>query len=153
MPQPPVEVADIVRAAGDALFDGSCKWLTWVHVKVLNAILYCRTSVLGGHVDACSRCDYQAISYNSCRNRHCPKCQASARNRWLDARRRDLLPTRYVHVVFTLPHQLAPLALQNKREIYGLLFRASAETLLQVASYGTIHVPRLCKPLVSILSL
>ena len=134
MPQPPVEVADIVRAAGDALFDGSCKWLTWVHVKVLNAILYCRTSVLGGHVDACSRCDHQAISYNSCRNRHCPKCQANARDRWLDARCRDLLPTRYVHVVFTLPHQLAPLALQNKREIYGLLFRASAETLLQVAS-------------------
>lgn len=134
MPQPTVELADIIRAAGDALFDGSCKWLTWVHVKVLNAILYCRTSVLGGHVDACSRCGYQAISYNSCRNRHCPKCQANARDRWLEARCRDLLPTRYVHVVFTLPHQLAPLALQNKGEIYGLLFRASAETLLQVAS-------------------
>jgi hypothetical protein len=133
MPQPPVEVADIIRAAGAAFLDGSCKWLTWFHVKVLNAILYCRTSGLGGHVDACSRCGYQAISYNSCRNRHCPKCQANARDRWLDARCRDLLPTRYVHVVFTLPHQLAPLALQNKREIYGLLFRASAETLLQVA--------------------
>jgi len=115
------------------LFDGSCKWLTWVHVKVLNAILYCRTSGLGGHVDACSRCGYQAISYNSCRNRHCPKCQANARDRWLDARRRDLLPVPYVHVVFTLPHQLAPLALQNKSEIYGLLFCASAETLLEVA--------------------
>jgi hypothetical protein len=134
MARPPVEVADIIRAAGDAFFDGSRKWLTWFHVKVLNAILYCRTSGLGGHVDACSRCGYQAISYNSCRNRHCPKCQANARDRWLDARCRDLLPTRYVHVVFTLPHQLAPLALQNKREIYGLLFRASAETLLEVAS-------------------
>lgn len=133
MPQPPVEVADIIRAAGRAFFDGDCKWLTWLHVKVLTAILYCRTSALGGHVDKCSRCDYQAISYNSCRNRHCPKCQANARDRWLDARGRDLLPTRYVHVVFTLPHELAPLALQNKREIYGLLFRASAETLLQVA--------------------
>jgi hypothetical protein len=133
MPQPPVEVADIIRAAGDAFFDGGCKWLTWFHVKVLTAILYCRTSVLGGHVDACSRCGYQAISYNSCRNRHCPKCQANARDRWLDARCRDLLPVPYVHVVFTLPHQLAPLALQNKHEIYGLLFRASAETLLQVA--------------------
>ena len=133
MPQPPVEVADVIRAAGTALFDGRCKWLTWFHLKVLTAILYCRTSALGGHVDACSRCDYQAISYNSCRNRHCPKCQTNARDRWLDARCRDLLPTRYVHVVFTLPHQLAPLALQNKREIYGLLFRASAETLLQVA--------------------
>jgi hypothetical protein len=134
MPQPPLEVADIIRAVGAAFFDGSCKWLTWFHVKVLNAILYCRTSALGGHVDACSRCGYQAISYNSCRNRHCPKCQANARDRWLDARRRDLLPVPYVHVVFTLPHQLAPLALQNKREIYGLLFRASAETLLEVAS-------------------
>jgi hypothetical protein len=133
MPQPPLEVADIIRAVGAAFFDGSCKWLTWFHVKVLNAILYCRTSGLGGHVDACSRCGYQAISYNSCRNRHCPKCQANARDRWLDARRRDLLPVPYVHVVFTLPHQLAPLALQNKREIYGLLFCASAETLLQVA--------------------
>src|SRR5271169_701156 len=112
MPQPPVEVADIIRAAGEAFFDGSRQWLTWFHIKVLTAILYCRTSTLGGHVDACSRCDYQAISYNSCR---------------------DLLPVPYVHVVFTLPHQLAPLALQNKHEIYGLLFRASAGTLLQVA--------------------
>jgi hypothetical protein len=84
-------------------------------------------------VDACLRCGYQAVSYNSCRNRHCPKCQTNARDRWLDARRRDLLPTRYVHVVFTLPHQLAPLALQNKRQIYGLLFRSSADTLLEVA--------------------
>jgi hypothetical protein len=133
MPQPPVEVADIIRAAGDAFFDSSRKWLTWFHVKALTAILYCRTSGLGGHVDSCSRCGYQALSYNSCRNRHCPKCQTNARDRWLEARCRDLLPVPYVHVVFTLPHELAPLALQNKREIYGLLFRASAETLLQVA--------------------
>jgi len=132
MQSPPIEVADIIRAAGTTFFD-KAKWLTWLHVKVLSAILYCRTSVLGGHVDKCSRCDYEAISYNSCRNRHCPKCQANARDRWLDARCQDLLPTRYVHVVFTLPHQLAPLALQNKRELYGLLFRASAATLIQVA--------------------
>src|SRR5664279_1178545 len=134
MPRPPLEVADVIRAAGDAFFDGSRKWLTWLHLKVLTAILRCRTSALGGHVDECSRCGEQTISFNSCRNRHCPKCQANARDRWLAARRRDLLPTRYVHVVFTLPHQLAPLALQNKAEIYGLLFRASAETLLQVAA-------------------
>src|ERR1019366_4663086 len=127
MPQPPVEMADIIRAAGAAFFDGGCKWLTWFHVKVLTAILYCRTAVLGGHVDACSRCGYQAISYNSCRNRHCPKCQANARDRWLDARCRDLLPVPYVHVVFTLPHQLAPLALQNKREIYGLLLQVARD--------------------------
>ncbi len=96
-------------------------------------MLRCRTAVLGGHVDECSRCGYRAISFNSCRNRHCPKCQAQARHRWLEARRRDLLPTRYVHVVFTVPHQLAPLALQNKSEVYDLLFRASAQTLLEVA--------------------
>ena len=133
MQSPPLEVADIIRAAGTAFFERSNCWLTWLHIKVLTAILYCRTTALGGHVDKCSRCGYQAISYNSCRNRHCPKCQANARDRWLEARFRDLLPTRYVHVVFTLPHQLAPLALQNKCEIYGLLFRASAATLLQIA--------------------
>jgi len=133
MQRPPIEVADVIRAAGPVFVDRSRKWLTWLQVKVLIAILRCRTSLLGGHVDACSRCGHQAISYNSCRNRHCPKCQANARDRWLQARSRDLLPTRYVHIVFTLPHQLAPLALQNKREMYGLLMRASAETLLEVA--------------------
>jgi predicted Zn-ribbon and HTH transcriptional regulator len=133
MPRPPVEVADIIRAAGESFFESSRKWFTWLHLKVLNAILCCRTASLGGHVDACSNCGYEAISYNSCRNRHCPKCQANARDRWLEARAKDLLPTRYVHVVFTLPRQLSPLALQNKREIYGLLFRTSAETLIEVA--------------------
>jgi len=133
MPRPPVEVADIVRAAGESFFESSRKWFTWLHLKVLNAILSCRTPALGGHVDACSNCGHTAISYNSCRNRHCPKCQANARDRWLEARAKDLLPTRYVHVVFTLPRQLSQLALQNKREIYDLLFRASAETLLEVA--------------------
>lgn len=133
MPAPPVEVADIVRAAGDSFFECSQKWLTWLHLKVLRAILHCRTALLGGHVDACSACGHRVISFNSCRDRHCPKCQANARDRWLKAREKDLLPTRYVHVVFTLPHRLSPLALQNKREIYTLLFRASAETLLEVA--------------------
>ena len=133
MPRPPVEVADVIRAAGTAFFDHSRGWLNGLHMKVLTAILRCRTPLLGAHVDACSRCGHQAISYNSCRNRHCPKCQANARDRWLQARSRELLPTSYAHVVFTLPHQLAPLALQNKRELYGLLFRSSAETLLTVA--------------------
>ncbi len=133
MPQPPLEVADVIRAAGKAFLESSRTWLTWLHRKVLTAILRCRTWELGGHVDECARCQHQAISFNSCRNRHCPKCQANARDRWIAARRRDLLPTRYVHVVFTLPHQLAPLALQNKREIYSLLFRASSATLLQIA--------------------
>src|SRR5215467_6403422 len=133
MPRPPVEVADVIRAAGGSFFEHRLKWFTWLHLKVLNAILRCRTAALGGHVDACSGCGHQAVSFNSCRNRHCPRCQANARDRWLEAREKDLLPTRYVHVVFTLPGQLSPLALQNKREIYSLLFQASAETLLQIA--------------------
>jgi hypothetical protein len=133
MPRPPVEVADIVRAAGESFFQNSRNWFTWLHLKVLNAILRCRTAALGGHLDACSKCGHEAISFNSCRNRHCPKCQANARDRWLEARAKELLPIRYVHVVFTLPRQLSQLALQNKREIYDLLFRASAETLLEIA--------------------
>jgi len=99
----------------------------------LLAITRCRTAALGGHIDACTRCGHRAISYNSCRNRHCPKCQANARDRWLQARRQELLPTRYLHVVFTLPHELAPLALQNKKILYHLLLQTSAETLLEVA--------------------
>ena len=133
MPRPPVEVADVIRTAGESFFESRPKWFSWLHLKVLQAILCCRTAALGGHADACSKCGHETISYNSCRNRHCPKCQANARDRWLEARGKELLPTRYVHVVFTLPRQLALLALQNKREIYGLLFRASAETLIEVA--------------------
>ena len=133
MSRPPLEVADLVRAAGDAFIERSRRWITWKHVKVLLAIARCRTAALGGHLDECARCGHRAISYNSCRNRHCPKCQAGARERWIAARRRELLPTRYLHVVFTLPHYLAPVVLQNKKVVYDLLFRASAETLLEVA--------------------
>jgi Putative transposase/Transposase zinc-binding domain len=133
MDRPPLEVADLVRAAGDAFIERSRKWITWKHVKVLLAIRRCRTAALGGHLDECTRCGHRAISYNSCRNRHCPKCQAGARDRWLAARRQELLPTPYVHVVFTLPRHLASLVLQNKKVIYDLLFRTSAETLLEVA--------------------
>jgi hypothetical protein len=134
MNRPPLEVADIIRAAGNRFIDKSRAWLTGQHLKVLRAIERCRTAALGGHIDECSRCGHRAtISYNSCRNRHCPKCQANARDRWLEARRQELLPTRYVHVVFTLPHELAPLALQNKKLVYGLLFRTSAKTLLEIA--------------------
>jgi Putative transposase/Transposase zinc-binding domain len=133
MSRPPLEVADLVRAAGDAFIERNRQWIRWAHVKVLLAIRRCRTAALGGHVDECIRCGHRAISFNSCRNRHCPKCQTAARERWIAARRRELLPTRYVHVVFTLPHRLAPLALQNKKLIYDLLFRTSAETLLEVA--------------------
>src|SRR5204863_10070163 len=108
------------------------------HIKVLLAIARCRTAALGGHIDECTRCGHRAtISYNSCRNRHCPKCQTGARERWIQARRRELLPSPYVHVVFTLPSQLAALALQNKKIVYSLLLRASAETLLEVARNPT----------------
>src|SRR5882757_6848736 len=134
MARPPLEVADLIRAAGDAFLERNRHWLRWKHIKVLLAIRRCRTAALGGHLDECTRCGHRAtISYNSCRNRHCPKCQIAARERWIAARQRELLPTRYLHVVFTLPHRLAPLVLQNKKVLYDLLFRTSAETLLEVA--------------------
>jgi hypothetical protein len=126
--------ADIVRCAGQLFVERSRRWITWQHQKILLAIARCRTAALGGHRDHCSNCGYSAISYNSCRNRHCPKCQGNARLHWLQARERELLPTSYVHVVFTLPRELASLALQNKRVIYNLLFHASAQTLLEIAS-------------------
>lgn len=135
MNRPPFEVADIIRTAGKNFIEKNRSWLTGLHRKVLSAIERCRTAALGGHRDQCSRCGYQtAISYNSCRNRHCPKCQTNARNKWLAARQRELLAVPYVHVVFTLPHQLATLALYNKKILYALLFRASAATLLEIAA-------------------
>jgi hypothetical protein len=128
-----LELADLIRSAGVAFIWRSRRWIRWTHIKVLLAIARCRTAALGGHIDACTRCGHRAISYNSCRNRHCPKCQANARDRWLQARRQELLPTRYLHLVFTLPHELAPLTLQNKKILYHLLLQTSAETLLEVA--------------------
>jgi hypothetical protein len=134
MSRPLLEMADIVRCAGQAFVEHSRRWINWQHQKVLLAIARCRTAALGGHRDRCTGCGHTTrISYNSCRNRHCPRCQGNARRRWLQARERELLPTPYVHAVFTLPRELAPLALQNKRLIYNLLFHASAETLLEVA--------------------
>jgi len=134
MNRPSFEVADIIRATAESFIDQHCSWLNGLHRKVLSAILRCRTAALGGHRDQCSRCGHQAISYNSCRNRHCPKCQTNARDKWLAARKAELLPVPYVHVVFTLPHLLAPLAFYNKKILYNLLFRASAATLLEVAA-------------------
>ncbi len=129
-----LELANIVRATRRSFVKHSRHWLNWQHFKVLVAIERRRTAALGGHINECTRCGHQTtISYNSCRNRHCPKCQTNARDRWLEARRQQLLPTRSVHGVFSVPHLLAPLALQNKKLIYGLLFRTSADTLLEVA--------------------
>jgi hypothetical protein len=134
MNRPLLELADIVAAAGQRFMDRPPAWFTWLHLKILLAIARCRTVAMGGHLDQCSGCGHRAISYNSCRNRHCPKCQSQARDRWLAARRAELLATPYAHVVFTLPHQLAPLALQNKEAIYGMLFRCSAQTLIEIAA-------------------
>src|SRR6266436_7264261 len=133
MTRPAVEVADLLHKQGDRFIDQS-PWLNFQQLSVLRAIARCRTAALGGHVDQCSQCGHQAISYNSCRNRHCPKCQAQARERWLAARERELLDTSYFHVVFTLPHELNVLALENPRLFYDLLFTASAQTLLEIAS-------------------
>ncbi|HEY6126747.1 MAG TPA: IS91 family transposase [Candidatus Acidoferrum sp.] len=133
MSRPPLEVADIIRAAGETFIERNRHWLRWKHAKVLRAIERCRTAALGGHLDECTRCGRRAISFNSCRDRHCPKCQIAARERWIAARRRELLPTPYAHIVFTLPRRLAPLVLQNKKVLYDLLFRISAETLCEVA--------------------
>ena len=130
MSRPALELADIIRRHGPD--SGACHR---GQRRILNAILRCRTSDLGGHRDRCSQatCPHRAFSYNSCRNRHCPKCQTGTRNRWVAERTGELLPTRYVHVVFTVPEPIARLAYQNKRVIYDLLFGASAATLQKVA--------------------
>jgi hypothetical protein len=127
-------VADIIRQYGKDFIERNRSRLSWQQLKVLRAIEHCRTAVLGGHLDRCSRCGHRAISYNSCRNRHCPKCLTNARDHWLAERQKELLNVGYFHVVFTLPHELSWLALQNKKVIYQLLFRASAETLLEIAA-------------------
>jgi len=133
MNRPTLEVADIVRRTGNSFLEQEQTHLAWPHRKVLDAIVRCRTAALGGHLDKCVRCGHQAVSYNSCRNRHCPKCQGSARAKWLAARSAELLPVPYFHVVFTLPHSLSALALQNKRLLYDLLYRTSAATMLELA--------------------
>ncbi len=133
MTRPTFEVADILRAQGDRFLDRYRSSFDFQQLKAFRAILRCRTAALGGHRDACPNCGHQAISYNSCRNRHCPKCQTQARQRWLAARERELLTTSYFHVVFTVPHELNVLALENPRLFYDLLFASSAQTLLEIA--------------------
>jgi hypothetical protein len=124
-----VELADIFRAHGGAY--GTDHRLSAVQRRAMRAIVACRTELLGGHVEACDRCGQSRYIYHSCRNRHCPKCQTRAKERWLEARRRDLIATPYFHVVFTLPHQLNALAQGNPRLIYRLLFAAASQTLLE----------------------
>ena len=134
MSRPPWEVADVIRRADNRVGSHHRESLTWPQVKVLNAIARCRTAALGGHRDRCTRCGYEAISYNSCRNRHCPKCQTNAREKWLAARQQELLPVSYYHLVFSVPHALIPLIWQNKKLLFKLLFEASAATLLEIAA-------------------
>jgi hypothetical protein len=129
-----LEVADIFRAHGGAYRREQTGHLNLPQLKVMSAIENCRTAALGGHVAACTKCDHQHIAYNSCRNRHCPKCQGAAAQDWMQARMEDLLPVQYFHVVFTLPVQIADIAYQNKAAVYGLLFKASAQTLLTIAA-------------------
>jgi putative transposase/transposase-like zinc-binding protein len=128
-----VEVADILHGQGDTFVEQH-PWLSVQHRSVLRAIGRCRTAALGGHVDHCRACGHRAISFNSCRNRHCPKCQAQARERWLHAREREVLDVPYVHVVFTLPHALLPLLYRNSARLYTWLFQTSAATLHEVAA-------------------
>jgi hypothetical protein len=134
VPRERLEVADIFRAYGPAWRRAQAGHLSLGQLKVMSAIEHCRTAALGGHVARCEECDHTHIAYNSCRNRHCPKCQGAAAQEWLADREAELLPVPYYHVVFTLPTPIADIAYQNKAEIYAILFRAAAETLLTIAA-------------------
>jgi len=133
MLRPSVEVADILRRHGHAWRQSHRGHISLGQLKVMSAIERCRSAELGGHVLFCQACDHQQIAYNSCRNRHCPKCQASAAHRWLEARQTDLLPVDYYHLVFTLPGPISDLAFANKGVIYNILFQAAAQTLQVIA--------------------
>jgi Putative transposase/Transposase zinc-binding domain len=133
-PRPNLEVADVFRGEADSFLREAGRRLSVAQHRTFAAIMACRTAVLGGHVVACDHCDHQQICYNSCRNRHCPKCQALARAEWLERRQAELLPIPYFHLVFTLPPEIAALALQNKRLMYGLLFDAASQTIAEVAA-------------------
>jgi Putative transposase/Transposase zinc-binding domain len=132
--RPALEVADIFRAHGPAWRRANAGHVSLGQLKVMSAIEHCRTAALGGHVARCEDCAYTTIAYNSCRNRHCPKCQGAAAKQWLAARQAELLPVPYFHVVFTLPAAIADIAYQNKAVIYDLLFKAAAETVLTIAA-------------------
>ncbi len=134
MARPLWEVADVIRMAGSKFWNGVGQSLSWAQVKVLNAIVRCRTAALGGHRDRCTCCGYEAVTFHSCRNRHCPKCQVNAREKWLRNRQQELLPVGYFHIVFSIPHRLVPLIWQNKKLLLSLFFQTTAATLMEVAS-------------------
>ncbi len=129
-----LEVADIFRTAGPAYRAAHAGHLSLHQLKVMSAIEHCRTAIMGGHVEACTDCGHWRVAYNSCRNRHCPRCQGAAARTWLAEREADLLPVGYFHVVFTLPAEVADIALQNKAAMYGLLFQAASETMMTIAA-------------------
>jgi hypothetical protein len=134
MSRPALEVADILRAQGNRFLEHYQSSISYQQLKVYRAVLACRTASLGGHLDVCSACGFEnGISFNSCRNRHCPKCQARARERWIENRQQELLPTSYFHAVFTVPHELNVFALTSPRAFYDLLFASASETLIEVA--------------------
>jgi len=132
-----LEISHIFRAFGAAYRDAHAHEMPLRHLRAMRAIEICRTAELGGHVDECDYCGALRISYNSCRNRHCPKCQCLDKERWLEAQKRDVLPTQYFHVVFTLPQDVRPIALRNQRVIYTILFKAVSETLKELAKDPT----------------
>ena len=134
MPKFKLEIADIFRTHGPAWRRANRGHVSLSQLKVMSSIEACRTEALGGHVAACTKCNHHHIAYNSCKNRHCPKCQGPAARDWMAARAEDLLPVEYFHLVFTLPAEIAQLAFWNKRAVYGLLFKASAETVLTIAT-------------------
>src|SRR4051795_7801498 len=134
MSRPKLEIADIFRDHGPAWRAANAGHVSLDQLKVMSAIERCRTAALGGHVERCENCSHTVIAYNSCRNRHCPKCQGAAAREWLVEREAELLPVPYFHVVFSLPGQIADIAYQNKAVIYDLLFKASSETMLTIAA-------------------
>ena len=134
MPKPRLEIADIFRTYGPAWRRANRGHVNLSQLKVMSSIEACRTEALGGHVAACTKCSHQHIAYNSCKNRHCPKCQGPAARDWMTARAEDLLPVECFHLVFTLPAEVAQIAYWNKRAVYGLLFKASAETVATIAA-------------------
>jgi hypothetical protein len=134
MPSPRFEVADVFRRHGEAWRAANAAHLNLAQRRVMTAIEVCRTAALGGHVERCDDCAHTRIAYNSCRNRHCPKCQWRAAQAWLTAREAELLPVPYYHVVFTLPAAIGAIAYQNKAKVYGMLFSTAAETLTTIAA-------------------
>jgi hypothetical protein len=134
MSRPPVEVADIFRACGEEYRQNNCGKLSAVQLRAMRAIEQCRTSALGGHLEECDQCGSQRNAYNSCRNRNCPKCQATAARRWLEKRESEVLPVPYSHVVFTIPEEIARITLGNQKVLYRILFACVSKTLLKIGS-------------------